>query len=207
MARNPANVLEDIADVQKQLRNLLDMERINRRYRKPRTPGLSDSDKKYLLNKSRLLINEMTELSQLLITDDALRKAFGKSYNQTRRLLQSAGLKPPSWNGKGVAEINQIKQDIVVGKLKAGQKMPSVRDLAGELKVNPNTIQRAYLELERENITFTKRGMGTYLTLDERIIRSLQKEISGKIIQEFIDGMNQIGFSNEKIIEILQEHL
>ena len=103
--------------------------------------------------------------------------------------------------------INQIKQDIVVGKLKAGQKMPSVRDLAGELKVNPNTIQRAYLELERENITFTKRGMGTYLTLDERIIRSLQKEISGKIIQEFIDGMNQIGFSNEKIIEILQEHL
>ena len=103
--------------------------------------------------------------------------------------------------------INQIKQDIVVGKLKAGQKMPSVRDLAGELKVNPNTIQRAYLELERENITFTKRGMGTYLTLDERIIRSLQKEISGKIIQDFIDGMNQIGFSNEKIIEILREHL
>ena len=103
--------------------------------------------------------------------------------------------------------INQIKQDIVVGKLKAGQKMPSVRDLAGELKVNPNTIQRAYLELERENITFTKRGMGTYLTLDERIIRSLQKEVSGKIIQEFIDGMNQIGFSNEKIIEILREHL
>ena len=103
--------------------------------------------------------------------------------------------------------INQIKQDIVVGKLKAGQKMPSVRDLAGELKVNPNTIQRAYLELERENITFTKRGMGTYLTLDERIIRSLQKEISGKIIQDFIDGMNQIGFSNEKMIEILREHL
>jgi len=103
--------------------------------------------------------------------------------------------------------INQIKQDVVSGKLKAGQKMPSVRELAENLMVNPNTIQRAYLELERENIAFTKRGTGTYLTLNEKIIHSLRKEISGKIIQDFIEGMNKLGFSDDKIIRILQEHL
>jgi GntR family transcriptional regulator len=103
--------------------------------------------------------------------------------------------------------INHIKQDIVVGKLKAGQKMPSVRELAGELKVNPNTIQRAYLELDRENITFTKRGMGTYLNGEEEKIQSLQKEISGKIIQDFIKDMNKLGFSDDKIIGILREYL
>ena len=103
--------------------------------------------------------------------------------------------------------INQIKRDIVAGKLKAGQKMPSVRELAEKLKVNPNTIQRAYLELERENITYTKRGMGTYLTGEEKIIHSLKKELSGKIIEDFVDGMNKLGFSDEKIIGILQEYL
>lgn len=76
--------------------------------------------------------------------------------------------------------IDNIKQDIVVGKLKAGQKMPSVRELAGRLKVNPNTIQRVYQELDREKITFTKRGMGTYVTEEEKIISSLKEELSKK---------------------------
>ena len=103
--------------------------------------------------------------------------------------------------------IDNIKQDIIVGKLKAGQKMPSVRELAGTMKVNPNTIQRVYQELDRENITFTKRGMGTYLSNKEKMISSLKKEISGKIIHNFITGMNRLGFSDNKIIGILQEYL
>jgi len=94
--------------------------------------------------------------------------------------------------------IDSIKQDVVVGKLKTGQKMLSVRELAGKIKVNPNTIQRVYQELEREKITFTKRGMGTYLTDEEKIIKLLEEEISDKIIQEFINGMNKLGFSNDK---------
>jgi len=103
--------------------------------------------------------------------------------------------------------IESIKQDIVVGKLKAGQKMPSVRELAGTLKVNPNTIQRVYLELEREKITFTKRGMGTYVTEEEKIIKSLKEEISKKIILDFVEGMNKLGFSNKEMINTLKEYL
>jgi GntR family transcriptional regulator len=103
--------------------------------------------------------------------------------------------------------IDNIKQDIVVGKLKAGQKMPSVRELAGTLKVNPNTIQRVYQELDREKITFTKRGMGTYVTEDEKTITSLMQEISKKIILDFIEGMKNLGFSNKELMNTLKEYL
>ena len=103
--------------------------------------------------------------------------------------------------------IDNIKQDIVVGKLKAGQKMSSVRELAGTLKVNPNTIQRVYQELDREKITFTKRGMGTYVTEEEKIISSLKEELSKKIILDFKEGMNKLGFSNKELINTLKEYL
>ena len=103
--------------------------------------------------------------------------------------------------------IESIKQDIVVDKLKAGQKMPSVRELAGILKVNPNTIQRVYQELDREKITFTKRGMGTYVTKEEKTISSLKEEISQKIILDFAEGMNKLGFSNKELINTLKEYL
>jgi len=103
--------------------------------------------------------------------------------------------------------INSIKQDIAVGKLKAGQKMPSVRELAGTLKVNPNTIQRVYQELDREKITFTKRGMGTYVTEEEKTISSLKEEISKKIILDFVEGMNKLGFSNKETISTLKKYL
>lgn len=103
--------------------------------------------------------------------------------------------------------IDSIKQDIVVGKLKAGQKMPSVRELAGTLKVNPNTMQRVYQELDREKITFTKRGMGTYVTEEEVTISSLKEEISKKIILNFAEGMSKLGFSNKEMINTLKEYL
>lgn len=103
--------------------------------------------------------------------------------------------------------IDSIKQDIVVGKLKTGQKIPSVRELAGILKVSPNTIQRVYQELYREKITYTKRGMGTYVTEKEKTISSLKEEISKKIILNFVEGMNKLGFSNKELITTLKEYL
>lgn len=103
--------------------------------------------------------------------------------------------------------IDSIKQDIVVGKLKTGQKIPSVRELAGILKVNPNTIQRVYQELHREKITYTKRGMGTYVTEKEKTISSLKEETSKKIILNFVEGMNKLGFSNKELITTLKEYL
>lgn len=101
--------------------------------------------------------------------------------------------------------MNMIKLDIVTKKLLGGDKLPSVRDLSQNLKVNPNTIQRAYQELEREGITFTQRGMGTFVSEDEEIIKKLKKEMAEETIESFLKGMKSLGFTSGEIIEIIEE--
>ncbi|WP_411679560.1 GntR family transcriptional regulator [Clostridium thailandense] len=101
--------------------------------------------------------------------------------------------------------MNLIKRDIVTKALKPGDKLPSVREMAGELKVNPNTLQRAYQELEREGITYTQRGMGTFVMEDEEVITELKKEMSKEIINNFLVGMKSIGFSAKEILKIVEE--
>ncbi|HBX47291.1 MAG TPA: GntR family transcriptional regulator, partial [Clostridiaceae bacterium] len=74
--------------------------------------------------------------------------------------------------------MNLIKLDIVTKKLRGGDKLLSVREMSENLKVNPNTIQRAYQELEREGITYTQRGMGTFVNDDNDMIRRLKNEMA-----------------------------
>ncbi|WP_333860500.1 GntR family transcriptional regulator [Clostridium sp.] len=101
--------------------------------------------------------------------------------------------------------MNIIKRRIINGELKPGDKIPSVRELSASLKVNPNTIQRTYLELERENIAYKQRGMGTFLREDESMIEKLRDEMARDIIYNFIKGMKELGFSSNEIIEIVEE--
>lgn len=103
--------------------------------------------------------------------------------------------------------MDMVKKDIVSKKLKGGDKLPSVRELAASLKVNPNTLQRAYQELEREGITFTQRGMGTFVTEDEETIKSIKKEMAHSILLSFIDGMKKLGFGSNEIIDIVSEQV
>lgn len=103
--------------------------------------------------------------------------------------------------------ISKIKSEIVNGTIKCGDKLPSVREMAQALKVNPNTLQRAYQELEREGITYTQRGMGTFVKEDNKIIMDIKKETSKEIVNNFIKGMKSLGFSENEIIEIIKEAL
>jgi DNA-binding transcriptional regulator YhcF (GntR family) len=103
--------------------------------------------------------------------------------------------------------MNLIKRDIVTQKLNKGDKLPSVREMSEILKVNPNTIQRAYQELEREKVTFTQRGMGTFVTEDEGKILTLKKEMSVDVIDSCVKNMRNLGFSNEEIIKGIEEYL
>lgn len=100
-----------------------------------------------------------------------------------------------------------IKKDIVTKKIKGGEKLPSVRELSSNLKVNPNTIQRAYQELERDGLTFTQRGMGTFVVEDNETILNLRKEMAKDFISNFINDMNQIGFEKNEILSILKQNL
>ncbi|MMZ63983.1 HTH-type transcriptional repressor YtrA [compost metagenome] len=101
--------------------------------------------------------------------------------------------------------MNYIKREIVTGRLKAGDKIPSVRELAAELQINPNTVQRTFQELEREEIVETKRGLGRYVTSEEGKIMTIKKEMAGDLLDRFIHGMQELGFTNRDIAAIVAE--
>lgn len=98
----------------------------------------------------------------------------------------------------------KIKQDIVTKKLELGDKMPSSRDYANELGINFNTVARVYKELEMEELLFTKRGLGTFITEDSERINSLRYEMAKKQIDTFIKGMRQIGYTREDMIKFIK---
>lgn len=103
--------------------------------------------------------------------------------------------------------MNLIKLDIVTKKLRGGDKLLSVREMSENLKVNPNTIQRAYQELEREGITYTQRGMGTFVNDDDDMVRRLKNEMANETINNFINGMKSLGFDGKEIINIITERV
>jgi GntR family transcriptional regulator len=101
--------------------------------------------------------------------------------------------------------MNHIKRQIVSGLLQPGGKIPSVRELAADLQINPNTIQRTFQELEREEVVETKRGLGRYVTSEESKIMAIKKEMAGELLHQFIHGMQELGFKNQDIVTIVKE--
>lgn len=101
--------------------------------------------------------------------------------------------------------LNLIKGRIVSGQIGGGDKLPSVREYSKELKVNPNTVQRAYQELEREGLVFTQRGMGTFVTEDIKTIERLKRDMADEIIRNFLDEMKVMGFERKEIVDILSQ--
>ena len=100
---------------------------------------------------------------------------------------------------------NAIKRDIVTGKLDLGAKLPSVRELAVAYTINPNTVSRVYRELEMEDVCFTRRGMGTFVTQDLEKVKNMKREMAGTLIYEFLEGMKQLGFTQEEAIKVLEQ--
>jgi len=101
--------------------------------------------------------------------------------------------------------MNLLTKRIISGELKGGEKLPSVRELSTELKVNPNTIQRSYQELEREGVVYTQRGMGTFVSEDRKILNELKQNTASSIITHFMQDMSSLGFSKEEIIGLIQD--
>ena len=100
---------------------------------------------------------------------------------------------------------NSIKRDIVTGRLELGARLPSVRDLAVAYTINPNTVSRVYKELEMEDVCFTRRGMGTFVTQDPETVTNMKREMAGTLIYEFLEGMKQLGFTQEEAIKVLEQ--
>ena len=99
--------------------------------------------------------------------------------------------------------VEQLKSKIISGEFKAGEKIDSVRSLAEDAQVNPNTMQRALSELERENLVFSKRTSGRFVTNDKEKIKSMKKEVASEEIKNLRLNLERLGFSKEEIIELV----
>lgn len=103
--------------------------------------------------------------------------------------------------------MNYIKKEMVLKRIKEGEQLPSVRELSSTLTVNPNTIQRAYTELERENLVFTQRGMGTFATEDTEKIKLIKGDMAEKLIRNFLAEMKSLDFTDEEIRKAIDKYV
>lgn len=100
--------------------------------------------------------------------------------------------------------VEHIMNDIFSGRIKAGEQIKSVRDLAAEAEVNPNTMQKALQELERIGLVYSKRTSGRYVTESTETIQKLKEEKTLEQLQSFLKRMENIGISKQDLIRILE---
>jgi GntR family transcriptional regulator len=101
--------------------------------------------------------------------------------------------------------IGQIKQGIVSGAFPPGERLPSVRDLATEAGVNPNTMQRALTELERDGLVYSQRTAGRFVTEDHGMIDDAKRGLAETHIQTFITAMKHLGYQREEILTLVRQ--
>ena len=99
--------------------------------------------------------------------------------------------------------VNGLQREIASGAYAPGTRLPSVRDLALEAGVNPNTMQRALAELERRGLVNAQRTAGRFVTEDEKALTGLRKSMSETIVEEFFRKMRSLGLSDDEIISVV----
>ena len=102
--------------------------------------------------------------------------------------------------------IEHLEYDIVSGSLSPGAKVPSVRELATDAAVNPNTMQRALSEMERLGLMRTERTSGRYVTDDEGVITSLKKDLASVGVDGFIKQMKRLGLDRDEVLKLVKEN-
>lgn len=101
--------------------------------------------------------------------------------------------------------MDQIQLRIISGQYKIGEKLPSVRDLASEASVNPNTMQKALTELERKGLLFSVRTSGRFITEDSNMIEEMKNSMAKEEIHAFLIRMEEIGFTKEETLKSIED--
>lgn len=101
--------------------------------------------------------------------------------------------------------IERVQMDIITGRYQPGDKLPSVRDLAQEAAVNPNTMQKALSELERSGLIYSQQTSGRFITEDKELIHQMKKELAAAEVSAFVAHMKQLGITPEEIRQLLAE--
>ena len=101
--------------------------------------------------------------------------------------------------------VTQIEVGIVSGAFPPGDRLPSVRDLATEAGVNPNTMQRALAELERVGLVFSQRTTGRFVTEDQGMIEQVKLNLAQNHIETFLAAMSRLGYQREDVLALIQQ--
>lgn len=103
--------------------------------------------------------------------------------------------------------IRDLEKKIIQGKLKPGDRLPSGRELAVLYKINHNTAARIYRELEYMGYCFTRRGIGTFVSEDEAVFRTLKQERAEQLLGSFMEEMKALGFEKKDILSMVSGYL
>lgn len=101
--------------------------------------------------------------------------------------------------------LEKIQTRIIAGIYKPGEKLPSVRELAAEASVNPNTMQKAFAELERSGLILTQRNSGRTVTEDTKMIEQIQTQMALAQVKTFFNNMKELGYTEDKILAIVKQ--
>lgn len=101
--------------------------------------------------------------------------------------------------------LEQLEMFIISGKILSGQRLPSVRELAMKCKVNPNTMQKALLELENLGLIYTERTNGKFVTKDKKMIDNYRYKYAKEKSLEYFNNMKELNFTSEEILEYLKK--
>lgn len=102
--------------------------------------------------------------------------------------------------------VERIQMQIVSGYYPPGGKLPSVRELAAVAAVNPNTMQKAFAELERSGLIITQRTNGRTVTEDEELIRSIKASLAREHVDTYFSKMKELGYLKREAVELLQKN-
>jgi GntR family transcriptional regulator len=102
--------------------------------------------------------------------------------------------------------VENFKMQIFKGVLQPGDQMPSVRSLAVELSTNPNTIQKAYTELERQGFIYTVKGRGNFVKGDDLLMENKKAELVREIVELFREA-HEIGLSLDELVQEIQKSI
>ena len=103
--------------------------------------------------------------------------------------------------------VAQIKLCIAAGALSPGERLPSVRDLAAEAGVNPNTMQRALQELERQGLVYSQRTSGRFVTEETDVIENAKRSLADEQVRSFLDAMARLGYMRDDILRLLEARI
>ena len=95
--------------------------------------------------------------------------------------------------------VEKLKLAIVAVEYPSGERLPSVRDLAIEIKANPNTVQRALVDLEQTGLIYTQRTNGKFVTEDKELVQKIREELAKETFSKFQENMKQLGFGEDEI--------